>query len=90
MTHGKQLADVWTGTVAKVGAYWRGQKLVTTAVAAGGTTWKWTLPTHFPTGRYVRVTVTGCKLSQNGQPLVWSDHGYYEVPLDPGVLTISP
>jgi len=48
------------------------------------------LPEHFPPGRYLRVKVDGGTLSQNGKPLAWDDHGYYEVALDAGALTLAP
>jgi peptidoglycan/xylan/chitin deacetylase (PgdA/CDA1 family) len=92
MTYGK-MADVWNDTMVAIGAYWRGQKTVMAAPSSmsnGATTWTWTLPEHFPSGKYVRVTVTGGKLSQSGTTLAWNDHGFYEVALDPGTLTLSP
>jgi hypothetical protein len=49
----------------------------------------WTLPDHFPPGKFLRVTVTGGKLSQGGKALKWNDAGYYEIALDPGSLIIS-
>ena len=48
----------------------------------------WTLPDHFPPGMCLRVTTTGGTLSQGGQTLGWDDHGYYEVSLDAGTLTL--
>jgi peptidoglycan/xylan/chitin deacetylase (PgdA/CDA1 family) len=93
MGYGKSLGDVWTDSVVHVAAYWIGQKLLSAAtpVASGDAqTWTWTLPAHFPPGRYLRVTVTGGTLTQNGAPLAWDDHGYYEVALDAGSLTLSP
>jgi peptidoglycan/xylan/chitin deacetylase (PgdA/CDA1 family) len=92
MSHGKALADVWTGTLVDVAAYWQGQKIVAgavPAVAGTTTTWSWALPPHFPPGKFVRVRVDGGALSQNGKPLTWSEHGYYEVALDAGSLTLS-
>jgi hypothetical protein len=46
------------------------------------TTWRWTLPPNFPPGRKLRVVVDGGTLTQNGMPLSWDRHGYYEVALD--------
>jgi len=91
--HAKSLGDVWIDTMANVGAYWRGQKLLSTATPAtsgDSQTWTWTLPTGFPPGRYVRVTVDGGTLSQSGMTLAWDPHGYYEVALDARTLTVSP
>jgi hypothetical protein len=45
---------------------------------------------HFPPGRFLRVTVPGGKLMQGGTELPWDDHGYYEVVLDAGSVTLSP
>lgn len=91
--HAKQQGDVWIGTVADIGAYWWGQKLLSDATPESSgdeQVWTWTLPDHFPPGRYLRVTVDGGALSQDGQALPWNDHGYYEVALDVGSLTLSP
>ena len=97
MKHARSLPDVWTGTLVDVAAYWRGQKLLSearptaTATPAGtSTTWTWTLPPHFPAGKVLRVRVNGGTLSQNGRPLPWSPHGYYELALDAGSLTLTP
>jgi hypothetical protein len=93
IAHARSLGDVWIDTMASVGAYWRGQKIVaaaTPAASGGGQTWTWTLPDHFPAGKYVRVTVDGGTLSQGGAPIPWDDHGYYEIALDAGSLTLSP
>jgi len=92
INHAKSLGDVWIDSMVNVGAYWAGQKAVTNAVIehTGKTIHLvWTLPDRFPPGKYVRVTVTGGKLSQGGSVLKWNDAGYYEVALDPGSLTIS-
>jgi len=91
--HAKSLPDVWIDTLSNVAAYWVGQKLLTTATPAssgGDTTWTWTLPNHFPTGKFVRVTVTGGTLKQGSQALTWNPHGFYEVSLDAGALTLTP
>jgi len=91
--HAKSLGDVWIDSVVNVGAYWRGQKMfssLTPAISGGTTTWTWTLPAHFPPGRVLRVKVDGGTLTQAGQPLAWDAHGYYEVALDAGSLTLSP
>ena len=82
--HGKSLGDVWLDTVANVGAYWIGQKLV--EGGGSGNNWTWKLPAHFPAGRFARVKVDGGTLSQGGCALSWDGHGYYEVSLDAGAL----
>jgi peptidoglycan/xylan/chitin deacetylase (PgdA/CDA1 family) len=91
IAHGK--AEMWLDTVTNIGAYWLGQRLITAAKpasAGAGKTWSWTLPAHFPTGRYVRVKVDGGTLQQGTTTLAWDDHGYYEVALDVGSLAWSP
>jgi len=93
IAHAKTLGDMWIDSAVNVGAYWRGQKIVSTAApttAGGAQTWTWTLPGHFPPGRSLRVTVDGGTLSQNGAPLTWDPHGYYEIALDAKTLTLSP
>jgi peptidoglycan/xylan/chitin deacetylase (PgdA/CDA1 family) len=93
MSHGKSLTDVWNDTVANIGAYWRAQKLfatLTPTTSGSSSTWTWTLPANFPPGKYLRVTVSGGTLTQAGSTLAWDDHGFYEVSLDAGTLTLSP
>jgi hypothetical protein len=89
----KGLGDMWIGTLVDVVAYWQAQKLIsglTPTTSGSTTTWTWTLPSKFPPGKFLRVKVTGGTLSQGGTPLVWDDHGYYEVALDRGSLTLAP
>jgi hypothetical protein len=64
--------------------------LALTVSPAQTSTWTWTLPAHFPAARHLRVTVDGGTLSQNGEALAWDGHGYYEVALDAGSLTLAP
>jgi hypothetical protein len=93
VSHTKSLGDVWIDTMLNVGAYWRAQKTfsaVTPATSGSNKIWTWTLPDHFPPGKYLRVKVDGGTLSQGGNALVWNDHGYYEVALDASSLTLSP
>jgi hypothetical protein len=85
MTYAKTLGTVWIDSVVNIGAYWRGQQVlqaVTPTTSAGVTTWRWTLPANFPSGRKLRVVVNGGTLSQNGKPLTWDRRGYYEISLD--------
>jgi hypothetical protein len=88
IVHAQTAGDIWLDTMVAVGAYWRGQRAVSVATpttnADGSQTWSWTLPAHFPPGKFVRVTVDGGTLSQNGMALPWDGHGYYEVVLDAG------
>jgi hypothetical protein len=93
MGYDRSLGDVWTDSVVHVAAYWRAQKMFKglSATASGAAmVWTWTLPAHFPPGRYLRVKVDGGTLAQGGAPLPWDEHGYYEVALDAGTLTLSP
>jgi peptidoglycan/xylan/chitin deacetylase (PgdA/CDA1 family) len=85
MAYAKSLGTMWIDSVVNIGAYWRGQQLLkaaTPSTSAGVTTWRWTLPANFPSGRKLRVVVDGGTLSQNGTPLNWDRRGYYEVSLD--------
>jgi hypothetical protein len=91
--HAKDLGDVWIDSMVNVGAYWVGQRILavaTSAIADGTTTWTWSLPTCFPPGHVLRVSVDGGKLSQDGKELSWDGHGYYEVALDVGSLSWKP
>jgi len=91
--HAKSLEGGWIDTVVLVGSYFIGQKLVaeaTPTTEGDSTTWSWTLPPHFPVDRCVRVKVDGGTLSQGDQQLTWNEHGYYEVDLDAGSLTLAP
>ncbi|WP_437733459.1 polysaccharide deacetylase family protein [Sorangium sp. So ce1335] len=93
VNHVKGLGDVWIDSILNVGAYWLGQKAVSSGTNMKNgdeTTITWRLPEHFPTGKYVRVTVTGGTLKQNGVALPWNPHGYYEMALDPKSVTLSP
>jgi peptidoglycan/xylan/chitin deacetylase (PgdA/CDA1 family) len=96
LQHAKEQRDagnVWVDTVTAIGAYWRAQKAVSsvTPVTSGNDiTYSWTLPEHFPPNMYLRVTVDGGSLTQCGTTLSWDEHGYYEIALDAGSVTISP
>jgi peptidoglycan/xylan/chitin deacetylase (PgdA/CDA1 family) len=93
MYHVRAAGDAWTDVLYKVAAYWMGQKIVSQAEpvsSEGGLVWSWTLPPHFPAGTYLRVTVGGGTPSQNGTALPWDEHGFYEIALDAGSLTVSP
>ena len=93
MYHARAAKDTWIDVLYKVAAYWMGQKIlsqVTPTVSGSDYVWSWTLPPHFPTGMYLRVTVSGGTVSQNGSALAWDSHGFYEIALDAGSLTVSP
>jgi peptidoglycan/xylan/chitin deacetylase (PgdA/CDA1 family) len=93
MTYARDLGDVWIGTVTTIGAYWRAQKLISAlqpSHAGDDLVYSWTLPDHFPPGQYLRVKVDGGTVKQLGSELSWDEHGYYEVALDAGSVTISP
>jgi len=91
--HAKSQGDVWVDSVSSVGAYWLGGRAVAAATASpvgSGMMWSWDLPAHYPGGRFVRVTIAGGELRQDGELLPWNGHGYYEVALDIGTLAWSP
>jgi hypothetical protein len=93
MTYAKGLGDVWADTMVAVGAYWAGQKAlsdVQPVTVGSDKVYFWTLPDHFPPGRYLRITVSGGTVTQCGTELAWDEHGYYEINLDAGSVTISP
>ncbi|HEY3495583.1 MAG TPA: polysaccharide deacetylase, partial [Polyangiaceae bacterium] len=91
--HAKELGDMWIDTMQNVGSYWRGQKVFSSAMmatAGSDKTWTWSLPDHFPPGKYLRVTVEGGTLKQNGTAIPWDSHGWYEIALDAESVTLSP
>jgi peptidoglycan/xylan/chitin deacetylase (PgdA/CDA1 family) len=91
--HAKGFGNLWIDSMVNVGAYWRGQKTfsgVSPTTSGNSTTWTWTLPDNFPPGKCLRVNVDGGTLTQNGTALNWDSHGYYEISLDTGSLTLSP
>lgn len=93
VNYAKSFGDVWIDTVVEVGAYWIAQKLfngVTPTTNGDATTWRWTLPNHFPPGKFLRVRVNGGTLIQDGAELPWNDRGFYEVALDRGSVTLAP
>jgi hypothetical protein len=76
----------WTETITNIGAYWQGQKAIS---ASATTTATWSLPAHFPKNMCVRITTTGGTVTQGGQSVPWDDHGYYQISLDAGSVTIQ-
>jgi len=93
VNYAKDFGDVWIGTVLDVGAYWIAQRFVNQVVpttSGDATTWEWDLPDFFPRDQFLRVTVNGGTLRQGDVTLAWDEHGYYEVSLDAGSLTLSP
>lgn len=89
----KSLGDVWIGSLVDVGAYWRGQKAFSQAMTTTMGTekkWTWTLPDNFPPGKYLRIKVDGGTVKQKGVEVPWDSHGYYEIALDAGEVTVSP
>jgi hypothetical protein len=92
MTHAKTVGDTWVDSVVNVAAYWRGLKTLTSArstTSGTTTTWTWTLPAHFPSGKFLRVTVPSGTLSQHGTPITKSAQGFLSVSLDAGSLTLT-
>jgi hypothetical protein len=72
--------------MTNVGAYWQGQKLISTSATTSAT---WTLPAHFPPNMCVRITTAGGTVKQKGQEVPWDSHGYYQISLDAGSVTIE-
>ena len=76
----------WVEGMSNVGAYWQGQKMISATATTNAT---WTLPAQFPKNMCVRITTTGGTVTQKGQAIPWDDHGYYEIGLDAGEVTIQ-
>jgi hypothetical protein len=76
----------WTEGITNVGAYWQGQKLIPASATTSAT---WTLPAHFPKNMCLRVTTTGGTVTQKGQTIPWDEHGYYQISLDAGEVTVQ-
>jgi hypothetical protein len=91
----KTQGTIWIDTVENVSAYWiaeNGFKKLTPATSGTDKTWTWKTTdfnTPFPPGKYLRVKTDGGTLKQGSTVLNWDDHGYYEVSLDAGTLTLS-
>ena len=92
MTHAKTVGDTWVDSVVHVAAYWRGLSVLAAAkpsTSGTTTTWSWTLPAHFPSGRFLRVTVPSGTLSQKGVAIAKNSGGFFSVSLDAGSLTLT-
>jgi len=76
----------WVEGITNVGAYWQGQKLIPATATTSAT---WTLPANFPKNMCVRVTTSGGTVTQKGETIGWNDHGYYQISLDAGEVTIK-
>ena len=91
----KDQGNIWIDTVENVSTYWiGGYKFSKLTPTTSGTDKTWTWKTSdfnnpFPPGHYLRVTTDGGILKQGSTTLQWDDHGYYEVSLDAGTLTLS-
>jgi hypothetical protein len=93
MTYAKGFGDVWIDRVVSIASYWRAQKAIGNGApqtSGSDIAYSWKLPDHFPPGQYVRVKVDGGTVKQCGIELTWDDHGYYELALDVGAVTVSP
>ena len=93
VNHTKSLGNMWIGRVEDVASYWLGQKAITSATkttSGSSTTWTWTLPSNFVPGKYVRITVPGGTVTQKGATIPWDPHGYYEIALSAGSVTVGP
>ena len=96
MSWAKTQGTIWIDTVENVSAYWIaevGFKKLSATTSGTDKTWTWKTTdfnTPFPPGKYLRVKTDGGSLKQGSTVLTWDDHGYYEVSLDAGTLTLSP
>jgi hypothetical protein len=92
----KTQGNIWIDSVENVSAYWiAAYKFAKLTPAASGSdkTWTWKVTDFnnpYPSGKSLRVTTDGGTLKQGDKTLEWDDHGYYEVALDAGTLTLSP
>jgi len=75
----------WVETVSNIAAYNWGQK----AIGTNTTSATWTLPSVFPPNMCVRITTTGGTVTQKGAEVPWDSHGYYQISLDAGEVTIK-
>ena len=75
----------WVETVSSIAAYNWGQK----AIGTNTTSATWTLPSVFPPNMCVRITTTGGTVTQKGAEVPWDSHGYYQISLDAGEVTIK-
>lgn len=88
----KQKKDLWIDTMVAVGSYWRGARAfakATPTTSGSDKTWTWTLPKGFPPGKYLRVKTDGGVVKQKAGTIPWDSHGYYEIALDEGSVTLS-
>jgi hypothetical protein len=76
----------WVEGMTNVGAYWQGQKLISASATTSAT---WTLPANFPPNMCVRITTTGGTVSQKGDSIPWDEHGYYQISLDAGEVSVN-
>jgi hypothetical protein len=76
----------WVETMGNVGLYWQGQKLIPASATTSAT---WTVPTNFPANMCVRITTTGGTVKQKGETIGWDPHGYYQISLNAGEVTIE-
>lgn len=86
-TMSKSVSDgFWAETMTNVGAYWQGGKLIPSSATSSAT---WTLPAKFPPNMCVRITTTGGTVTQKGETIKWDPHGYYQISLNAGEVTIK-
>jgi len=76
----------WVEGMTNVGAYWAGQKLIPASATTSAT---WTLPANFPPNMCVRITTSGGTVTQKNETIAWDPHGYYQISLNAGEVTIK-
>jgi len=77
---------MWVEGMTNVGAYWQGQKLIPASATTSAT---WTLPANFPPNMCVRITTSGGTVTQKNETITWDPHGYYQISLTAGEVTIK-
>lgn len=91
----KNQGTVWLDSVGTISAYWVAEysfNKLTPTTSGTDKTWTWKtsdFSTPYPPGTYLRVKTDGGTLKQGSTTLSWDDHGYYEISMDAGTLTLS-
>ncbi len=92
----KTQGTMWLDTVENVSAYWIAEyhfNKLSPSTSGSDKVWTWKTSDFnnpYPAGKFLRVKTDGGTLKQGSTTLTWNDHGYYEVSLDAGTLTLSP
>ncbi len=93
LSHAQHGQKTWLDTVEAIGSYWFAARIfreITPVAHNGGLRWEWELPATFNSGHYLRASIAGGKLFQNGEILPQHKAGFYEIALDTGSLEWQP